>query len=248
METSRTILFVDDVSMFRELGAVFLARTGRVLTASSGEEALRIAREQRPDLILTDLDMPEMDGETLCRTIKSDPVLANTPVIILMGARDAHDHARVALAGANDVLTKPMSRLALLESVNRFLRFTKAHGRPRVDVDTPVQVQFSGFASWGVARNISRGGIFLETPARIEQSTEVQLCFTLPDTTIEVTPTAEVLWCAPPGDRPDGVGHGMRFLELDGASIRSLEAFVCEHSHSAGPLVGGLDPGAGTVL
>ena len=65
----RTILVVDDAPLLRELGALFLARAGRVITAASGEEALAVARLEQPDLIVADARMPGIDGVTLCRVL-----------------------------------------------------------------------------------------------------------------------------------------------------------------------------------
>ena len=74
-ETRHTILVVDDAPLLRELAALFLARAGRVITAASGEEALAVARLEEPSLIVADVRMPGIDGATLCRTMKQDPLL-----------------------------------------------------------------------------------------------------------------------------------------------------------------------------
>ena len=62
MESKPTLLVVDEIRWFRELGESFLARTGRVISCSSTDRALEIAREERPDVVITDLDMPVSPG------------------------------------------------------------------------------------------------------------------------------------------------------------------------------------------
>jgi uncharacterized protein (TIGR02266 family) len=233
VEASRTILVVDDIAMFRELGSLFLARSGRVITAEGGMQALEIARRERPDLVVSDLHMPEMDGEALCRAIKADEELAGTPVIMIVGSEDAADHARAVRAGADDLLPKPLSRLALIEVVNRFLHGEPVRGLPRIELSEPVRLSAGSSESWGTVRNLSRGGIFVETDRVFDPHTEVDLHFQLPETESEIAPTAQVVWQRGENgsaDSPAPPGMGMRFLEIDGTTARRLEEFVFEYS------------------
>ncbi len=75
MEAKRTILLADDAPMFRELGSVFLARSGRVVTAEDGHQGLEALRTEKPSVVVADLDMPRMDGAELCRRIKGSEEL-----------------------------------------------------------------------------------------------------------------------------------------------------------------------------
>ena len=70
VQPRHTILVVDDAPLLRELGALFLARAGRVITAASGEEALAVARAERPDVVGGDLRMHGIEGATLCGLLK----------------------------------------------------------------------------------------------------------------------------------------------------------------------------------
>jgi len=225
---ARTILVVDDVPMFRELGSVFLARTGTVVTAPGGEAALELAQRLKPDLVVTDLHMPGMDGEQLCRALKSDPVLAETPVIVMLGRGEPEERGRAVRAGADDLLQKPLSRLALVRAVDRFLRYPEVRGLPRVDVEQPAELTADDCTTAGVVRNLSRGGAFVETERRIASHREVRLRFALPRTDTRVEPSAQVIWHRPADDGPSGMG--MRFVELDGATERWLEDYVWEHT------------------
>lgn len=230
MEPKRTILVVDDVAMFRELGALFLARSGRVVTASGTEQALEVARHERPDLIVTDLHMPEPDGEALCRAVKRDPDLHDTPVIVVMGADDSKGRARAVRAGADDLLCKPISRLQLIDAVNRLLR-AQMRGLPRIEIAEPVRIIAHQTEAWGTVRNLSRGGLFVETECSLAPAAEVDLHFSLPEAAGEIEPTAQVIWRRERSSDPGGSGGmGMRFLEVDGVTVRRLEDFVFEHS------------------
>ena len=127
----RTILVVDDAPLLRELGALFLARAGRVLTAASGEEGLAVARLEQPELIFADASMPGIDGATLCSLIKQDPLLCGTRVVLLATTGDAGERERAVRAGADDVLPKPIDRVQLLDTARRQLS-AAPRGLPRV--------------------------------------------------------------------------------------------------------------------
>ena len=111
-----TVLVVDDDQTVRELIARFLEREGfDVVTASGGQEGLRLARELRPAAITLDVMMPDMDGWTVLAAIKGDPALAPIPVI-LMSIVDEKN--RGYALGAADYLVKPVHR----DKLRRVLR------------------------------------------------------------------------------------------------------------------------------
>ncbi|MCA9511231.1 MAG: response regulator [Myxococcales bacterium] len=233
MGRDRTILIVDEMQWFRDLGALFLARSGRVLAAGSAAEALETARRERPDVVITDLDMPVCDGAELCARIRRDALLAYTPVVVLIGTDDPEDHARAIRAGATDVLTKPLSRTSLLESVGRLTRHARPVGRPRVDTAEPVQLRVAGEASEGTLRNLSRGGAFVELPEPLPSGPEVELAFRIPGSTRAIAPSAEVVWTRPAAHGARRFGQGLRFLRLDARALRALEDYVFEHTEKS---------------
>jgi len=226
----RKILVVDDAPMFRELESLFLARTGRVLTASSGAEGLEIARLEQPAVIVTDFAMPGMTGAALCREIKSDPDLRKTPVIVVTGRDMGEEHERAVRAGADDVIEKPVTRLALIQAVNRLLR-QSVRGLIRVPLDTDVRLGLQNREAWGRAQNISRGGMFIEASTTLEPDTELALEFQLPNFAEALVPTAKVVWRRGESstNRP---GLGLRFLKLDRVSAQHLDDYVYEHATS----------------
>lgn len=230
MDSHKKILVVDDTSMFRELGAIFLGRLGRVFTASSGSEGLAIARRVFPDVMVVDLDMPGMDGETLCRAIKADRDLHSTPVILVTSGESAADHERAVRAQADDVLAKPLSRIQLGLSASRLLR-DRGLGLQRVPVASEVKVRLTreDASAEGVARDLSRGGIFVESHGKLPPATEVELDFRLPDGRRPLRPSAEVIWTGRYHSTGEQ-GMGLRFLALDRASTDQIDAYVMEHA------------------
>lgn len=117
------ILVVDDVATNRIVMKVRLASAFyEVLQAGSGAEALKMAREGRPDLILLDLMMTDMDGVEVCRRLKADPETALIPVLLITAARRPDEKLRALEAGAEGFLSKPLDEVTLLARVRSLMR------------------------------------------------------------------------------------------------------------------------------
>src|SRR5487761_1729277 len=107
---SARILVVDDVDVnVKLLEAKLASEYFNVLAANDGEGALRIAQEERPDLILLDVMMPRMDGFEVCRRLKADARTADIPVVMVTALTEAADRVRGLEAGADDFLSKPVN-------------------------------------------------------------------------------------------------------------------------------------------
>ena len=105
------ILVVDDDPMIVDVLTRFLSREGYgVIAARNGIEALEKVDRYRPDLILLDVTMPEMDGFTTCRRLKDDEHTALIPITMLTGLDDREHRTRGIEAGADDFLTKPFEQ------------------------------------------------------------------------------------------------------------------------------------------
>jgi PAS domain S-box-containing protein len=122
------ILIVDDERHNRQLLEVMLAPEGFLLqTAASGEEALAMVAQQPPDLILLDIMMPGMDGYQVAGRVKGNLATRNIPIIMVTAVDDRNARVLGLSAGAEDFLTKPVSRAELCIRVRHLLRF-KAYG------------------------------------------------------------------------------------------------------------------------
>jgi CheY-like chemotaxis protein len=115
----RNILIVDDEEHIREIAAVSLELTENwnILTAGSGAEALRVAPLLKPDAILLDVMMPEMDGPTTFRALQRDPATSGIPVIFLTAKVQAADRLRFSELGVRLLIAKPFDPLRLGEEV-----------------------------------------------------------------------------------------------------------------------------------
>jgi DNA-binding response OmpR family regulator len=119
----RSILVVDDDPEIRELAALVLAEGGyQVSTAGSGIQALEAAGAMRPDLLLLDVNMPEMDGWEVLRLLKSSETLRELPVVMFTIKMELRDKVHALQDGALDYITKPFASDELLGRVERIFR------------------------------------------------------------------------------------------------------------------------------
>ncbi len=117
---SKTILVVDDEKALRELVRAYLTEEGfRVVTAPNGREALFVARYEKPDLIILDLMMPEMDGFDFIRVYSRE---AETPIIVLTAKLEESEKVLGLELGADDYVTKPFGMRELTARVRAVLR------------------------------------------------------------------------------------------------------------------------------
>lgn len=117
---TKTILIVDDEAKLRDMIKVYLEQEGyRVVQAANGREALYVARYEKPDLIILDVMMPEMDGYEFMRVHGRE---ANTPIIMLTAKVEENDKVLGLEFGADDYIEKPFSIRELIARVRAMLR------------------------------------------------------------------------------------------------------------------------------
>lgn len=116
------VLVVEDHDDTRFLLRYQLTLLGcRVSVAADGENALRLAEGERPDLILMDATLPRLDGLAATRRVRATPALRDVPVVFLSGHAEAPFRAAALATGGNDFITKPFSLAQLVEVLERHL-------------------------------------------------------------------------------------------------------------------------------
>ena len=136
MDQRPTVLVADDDNELRQLLRVVLDGYGfRLLEAANGMEALDLARQERPDVMLLDAIMPEVDGIAVCALLKSDPETANIQVAMLAAKAEESDRQLRLAAGADRHITKPVSPAQLLVQIEGLLR--RRHVSPSTDQTVP---------------------------------------------------------------------------------------------------------------
>jgi two-component system, cell cycle response regulator len=125
-ENQGTILIVDDEPGGLLVLEAFLKAPGySVVTAQNGFEAIERAREHTPDIVLMDVMMPKMDGYEVCRRMRSDPLLAEVPILMLTALGDRQSRLKGIEAGADDFFTKPYDREELRMRVKTIMRLNR---------------------------------------------------------------------------------------------------------------------------
>src|ERR1700737_1004443 len=123
MPERRTVLVTDDSSANRDLLSGQLSTLGFwTEAATNGEEAIRAAHRLKPDLILMDVEMPVMNGHEACKRLKSDPVTAEIPLLMMTGFDPRPERAKMVEGGGDDLIVKPIGLRDLQVRVRALLR------------------------------------------------------------------------------------------------------------------------------
>ena len=170
MRNPPRILIADDNPANVRILRMRLAADGHeIVTAGDGEEALAVANESQPDLILLDVMMPKIDGIEVCRRLKKLQGVAFTPIILVTAMTDAKDVVAGLDAGADEYLTKPVDHAALSARVRSMLRIKALH-------DT-VTAQAEEIARWNATleRRVTEQVTELEQMSRLKRFFSPQL-------------------------------------------------------------------------
>src|SRR6187402_1376225 len=124
---TRILLIEDQAPMRRKLSLMLRMEGFEVLAAENGRVGLEVARREKPDLILCDVMMPELDGHGVLENLRADPITATLPFIFLTAKGDKPDVRQGMNLGADDYLTKPVGRVDLLAAIRTRLARQQAH-------------------------------------------------------------------------------------------------------------------------
>jgi two-component system cell cycle response regulator DivK len=120
--SGQTILHVEDNALNRKIVRDLLRCTSyRLIEAPDGETGVQMALEQRPDLILMDVQLPKISGFEAMRRLRADPATADTPIIAITSFALSGDEQRAKEAGASTYLAKPYSPFTLLDMIRKLL-------------------------------------------------------------------------------------------------------------------------------
>jgi two-component system phosphate regulon response regulator PhoB len=133
------ILVVEDEDDLRELLRFHLAKEGyHPQCVASGEDAVKVARAQAPDLVLLDLMLPAMDGLQVCKLLKGDPRTQHAPVIMLTAKGEEADIVTGLEVGADDYITKPFSPKVVIARIRNVLR---RHSKDADADEAPIKIR-----------------------------------------------------------------------------------------------------------
>ncbi len=211
---TRVLIVDDEPQILRALRINLTARQYEVVTAADGTQALRAAAEDRPDLVVLDLGLPDIDGAEVIRSLRTwTPV----PIVVLSGRTGSHDKVDALDAGADDYVTKPFS-------IDELLARIRAVTRRRTAPDAPATVHIGRYEVDLVARTATDAG----TPLHLTR-TEWQLLDVLarnPGKLVSQRQLLREVWGPTYGDQTQNLrqymAHLRRKLEDDPARPRHL--------------------------
>ena len=224
------VLLVDDVELFLELEKTFFRRDQfRILTATSGEEALRITREEMPDLVFLDLYLAGLNGDEVCRRLKLDPETRNIPVIMVVQQGSESDRDLCKTACCDDILYKPVRH-------EDFLRVSRAQlsllERCAPRIEARLLINFGLREERLLERysvNLGPGGLFLATEAYLSIDTWLNLSLDLSDGQPSLCCKGRVAWI----NHPDWIkkpqlphGMGVEFLDITDEQKTRIELYL----------------------
>lgn len=226
----KKVILAENVRTTLEKEGSFLDRSDvRIFPVSTNRQALELHRDVGADLIISNLDSPDMDGETLCATLREDDKLRDVSVIIVSSRKEA-DLARCLDCRANAFVTTPINGPVLLQEAYQLL-----HVAHRSSFRVPLRVKLHGAAKkasfMGFVENISASGMLFRTSALLFEGDMVKCTFSLPGRK-RISADAEVVRILPKKGRRAANGYGVRFVD-SGSSAVALDCFIgreCEES------------------
>ncbi len=216
-----TILLVDDMRSFLDLERTFLRRSDcHILTARTGLEALKIARVENPNIILLDVEMPEMNGIEATRHLMSHPETREIPVVILSST----DRVQEALdAGAQEFIKKPVDEDTFIATVRKYTHLP-VRLDPRKECEMTCSLSREGGPAFsGTVVDLSLSGLLVSGGPEIPIGTRVSLDFKLGTERI----LAETLVV-----RHVKEGFGAAFDQLSNGATMAVRAFLEEDTLS----------------
>ena len=167
---SAKVLVVDDTPMnVKMLADVLIFKGYQVVTAAGGKEALAKVESDRPDLVLLDVMMPDLDGYAVCRALRAKPETAILPVVMVTALDPTEERVKGLEAGADDFLSKPINQSELLARVRSLLRIKAFHDQ--------VQAQARELADWNrtLEQRVAEGVRQIEQMGRLKRFLSPQI-------------------------------------------------------------------------
>jgi CheY-like chemotaxis protein len=220
----KRILIAEDIKAILEKEQSFLNRADiRTFTVSTNKQALALHRSEKADLIIVNLDMPEMSSEMLCSLIRDDKELCKVSIIIVCS--DTESLAKRCLqCRANAFIASPPDNAILLQKIHQLLNVA-----PRKSLRVPLSIKLHVVSRRrpfiAYAENISVSGMLLHSEALLFKGDTITCSFYLPDST-HVIITAEVIRVLEKVTEHDTNCYGVKFINLSSGFGSAIEAFV----------------------
>jgi CheY-like chemotaxis protein len=218
------ILLVDDVQMFLEIQKEYLQDSQvNIVTARDGLEALEVIRNNRPDLVFMDVQMPKMDGATCCRAVKSDLTSSMVPIVLISSSHTEEDLERCYSNRCDYFISKPYGRDLFLEVARKFLCNIDRRNK-RVPCRLNADVHIYNCLLPCTTYNVSIDGAYIVTDSQVVPGSVVGISFELPSG-FKIECQGRIAWVnrSTPGIPP---GFGMKFALMSKPATEALKKFI----------------------
>jgi uncharacterized protein (TIGR02266 family) len=229
VDENKKILLAGNTKLLLGIEKTFLQRASvKLFTVYEGIDTLELAREHRPDVVIIDLNMPEMGGTECCYAIKQDPTLHDTRVIMLTTGGHPNDQDRCLKAGCDEILLKPINPTEFLKKVEKYLRLPLRRKRYQAKIKVQYGENDVSFLN-GYSFDISSGGLFIITEKTFDISESLALRFSLTGYAREIMCHSKVAWVNFPQkpvklDWPPGMG--IQFVDISLGELHSIRTFI----------------------
>jgi len=223
----KKVIIAEDIKSILEKELSFLDRAEiRTFTVSANEPALALHRTEKADLIIVNLDSPEMSGEMLCSLIRDNKELCKVSIIIVSSNIES-DAKRFLQCRANAFITSPPDNPILLQKIHQLL-----YVAPRKPLRVPLIIKIHVVTFIAYVENISVSGMLLHSEALLFEGDTITCSFYLPDST-HITINAAVIRIHEKETEHDTNCYGVKFIDLSIDFSSAIGAFVeKEYRHS----------------
>jgi uncharacterized protein (TIGR02266 family) len=226
--TKDKILIADDMETFLRLEKMLLERSGfDIIMAKSGSEAIKKIQLEKPKIVFLDLLMPDMNGDVVCRFIKSNKALKHIPVVMVTTKSEPEYRERCLQAGCDDYITKPVTQRDLFEKIKKFIPVER-RVFPRVILSITVTTTGKSFSFTEFAYDVSEGGVFLKTDTPLDANVNLDLVFSLHNEETSIHAQGKVVHCQTPAQtKPGGFpGMGIQFTSISPADVGKIRNYI----------------------
>ena len=221
----KKIIIAEDLITLVEKDNSFFKRTDiRTITAATNKEILDLHRTERADLIITNIDMPEMNAEELCTLIRNDNELRSVSIIIVC-PETAANLQRCVHCGANAFVTTPVNHAVLLQEAHLLLHVT-----PRRSCRIDLKLKMEGTAKenpfTGLTENISAAGMLFRSAAILFEGDSISCSFSLPGSA-RISVSADIVRALKNKNGPPAKHlYGVVFSDISDNDVSAINAFV----------------------
>jgi uncharacterized protein (TIGR02266 family) len=213
---------------FLKLSRILLERSGyEIIMAKSGAEAIKKVQLEQPKLVFIDLIMPDMNGDAVCRFIKSNKITRHIPVIMVTTKSDAESRGRCEQAGCDDYITKPVTQRNLFEKINTFIPLERRR-HPRASLRMTSTASGKSMTVSDFTSDVSEDGVFIETDNTLAIGTMVELEFGLPGEPEAIRARGRVARLVSREQSAPGqpAGIGIHFTEIAPGDTAKIKSYV----------------------